>query len=102
MGESVLEFELRVLLLDAGIGGWRQECRCHPRRLWRCDFMWPAEMLVAECEGLGRHQTWQGYTDDCEKYNALELLGFTVLRFTARQIRSGYAVATIKEALDEA
>ena len=99
MKESTLEFALRVMLQQEGITGWWQECRCHPVRGWRCDFFWPAHMLCVECEGRGRHQTWQGYTDDCEKYNALELLGFTVLRFTAAQINDGSAIRTIREAL---
>jgi very-short-patch-repair endonuclease len=73
-------------------------------RRWRSDFAWPAHMLLVEVEGgthvNGRHNRPQGYEDDCEKYDEATLLGWRVLRFTGRQVRNGYAVRTIRAALD--
>ena len=35
----------------------------------------------------GRHNSATGFTGDCEKYNAAECLGWTVLRYTIDQIQ---------------
>jgi len=37
--------------------------------------------------GKGRHQTPLGMQSDCEKYNELEIMGWTLLRFTTDMIR---------------
>jgi len=38
---------------------------------------------------------------DCEKYNQASLDGWTLLRFTGDQIKSGEALQTIEKALQE-
>jgi len=73
-------------------------------RQWRFDFAWPEYRLAVEIEGLvvrriggqlivtGRHASVKGFKDDCEKYAAAALLGWTVLRFEQSQVKSGYAI----------
>lgn len=69
---------------------------------WALDFVWPKMKLAAEIEGGtwagGRHVRGAGYSEDCKKYNEAALSGWLVLRFTAEQIRNGYAVRCIKRA----
>jgi hypothetical protein len=61
--------------------------RFHPERKWAFDFCWPGAMLAVELEGfgsgvtIGRHQTYPGFREDCEKYTAAVLNGWRVLRF---------------------
>lgn len=73
-----------------------------PRR-WRADWAWPDRMLLAEREGAtwtrGRHSRGAGYRKDCEKYNAAQMLGYTVLRFTVDMERDGSALRCLTEAL---
>jgi len=44
-------------------------------------------MVAVEYEGVfggkSRHTNLTGYTNDCEKYNNAQILGWTVLRYTA-------------------
>jgi very-short-patch-repair endonuclease len=43
-----------------------------------------------------------GFEADAEKHTAAQLAGWTVLRLTARMVRSGYAVRAIQVALERA
>ena len=67
---------------------------CEQRR-WRFDFAFPERKIAVEVEGgvwvQGRHNRGRGYSDDCHKYSIAAALGWTVLRFTARQIQTGLA-----------
>lgn len=63
-----------------------------PGRRFRLDFAKPEWKLAVEVEGVvwsgrGRHQTPLGMASDCEKYNELEINGWTLLRFTTDMIR---------------
>lgn len=74
------------------------------RRRWRFDRAWPAEKLAVEVEGVtggagGRHQRSAGFAADALKYNAAQLDGWTVLRYTQKHVKSGHAVAEIAGAL---
>ncbi len=83
-----------------------REYRFDPVRLWRLDFAWPAFHLAVEIEGLtyagGRHQRIAGFQADEDKYNAAQLAGWTMLRFSGRAIRSAFAVRAIQVALQQA
>ena len=67
---------------------WVREYKFHSERRWRFDFAHLELKLAIEVEGLcaewqkSRHTTIKGYIEDCEKYNAAALLGWTVLRYT--------------------
>lgn len=56
-------------------------------RKWRADWIIPKLMVAIEYEGVfsatSRHTTLGGYTGDVEKYNAFQLEGWKVLRYTA-------------------
>jgi len=78
-----------------------REFRFHPTRKWRSDFAFPDKMLLVEFEGgvytQGRHTRGAGFEGDCEKYNAAALLGYVVMRFTAKHVKGGTAIVTIEQ-----
>ena len=80
------------------------EYRFDDKRRWRIDYCWPEYKLAVECEGgqwvRGRHNRPVGFGKDMEKYNALALKGFYLLRFTPKEIKDGYAGKTIKQWFD--
>jgi very-short-patch-repair endonuclease len=102
--ESQLETHLRLALAAAGLPRAEQEYRFHPDRRWRLDFCWPALKLAVEIEGGiyrgGGHTSVTGVKRDLEKGNALTMAGYRLLRFHADQIKSGEAVAVIREAFE--
>ncbi len=67
-----------------------KEYKFHPERRWRIDYAHPAYRLAIEVEGGvwmgGRHTRSKGFIKDLEKYNELNLLGWTLLRFTPDQL----------------
>lgn len=97
---------LEVLLawqMDAAKMIYASEYRFHEVRKWRVDFAFEPERLAIEVEGggwvNGRHNRGAGMQKDIEKYNALTLSGWRLLRFTGQDIKSGHALATIESAL---
>ena len=97
--EDALAYGIKL----AGLPAPEREWRFHPTRRWRFDFAYPEQRVAIEVEGgifvQGRHARGTGILGDLEKYNAATLLGWRVLRFAAQHIRSGEAVAVIREAL---
>lgn len=57
-----------------------------PVRKFRADWYIPRFNVLIEYEGVhsykSRHTTDRGYTQDAEKYNIANLMGFRVLRYT--------------------
>lgn len=76
------------------------EVRFHDTRKWRFDLCWRERLLAVEIDGGtfcgGRHVRPAGYEKDCEKINEAILLGWRVLRFTSRQVKSGEAALMIE------
>jgi very-short-patch-repair endonuclease len=72
-------------------------------RRWRIDFAWVDARLALEVEGAvwtrGRHTRPRGFLGDIDKYNALALRGWRLLRATPAQVNDGTALAWLKEAL---
>ena len=104
MRASELENELAYQVIVCGLPGPVSEYRFAPKRRFRFDFAWPERKLAVEVEGgtwmsNGRHTTGKGFAGDCEKYNLAAELGWTVLRYTAAQIRDGSAVSQIERVL---
>ncbi len=70
---------------------YRTEHHFHPVRKWRFDIAVESLMLAVEYEGIGsevsRHTTSKGYTQDSDKYNAAQALGWKVYRYTWRNWR---------------
>lgn len=50
------------------------------------DFLWRDRMLVVETDGYQAHRGHQAFEDDRAKDADLRVLGFTVVRFTYRQV----------------
>jgi very-short-patch-repair endonuclease len=105
--EEMLALEFRANRMTP-----EREYRFHPTRKWRFDFAFPESRVAVECEGttwfgknsdgsmrLGRHQTAKGAAADCEKYNAAAELGWTVLRYPEKPIKSGEAIDQIRRVL---
>lgn len=86
----------QTLLDFANINGFRllEEYRFHPTRMWRFDWVVVKEeeqghhlpILAVEYEGLtfkkSGHTHSDAYTKNTDKYNAAELLGWPLFRFT--------------------
>lgn len=90
-------------------------------RQWRSEFAYTWLNLLIEIEGgteshgkqvtvikdgkpkmitlRSRHVTPGGFADDCVKYNAAQLLGWIVLRYTGKQVRSGEAISHLAGAI---
>lgn len=107
MTRSKLEtlFWLHLMALDLPMMP-EPEYRFHPVRKWRLDFAWPGLLLAVEIEGAiwtgGRHTRGAGVLGDMEKYNALSVMGWRLLRFDGGAVRSGRAaneVAALVRAL---
>lgn len=98
---SYLEDLLAFQLNSIGIPFEREYKFC-PSRKWRADFYIKPRLLI-EIEGgtwiKGRHIRPAGFGGDIEKYNEAQILNFDILRFTAEQVKSGYAVNTIERLL---
>jgi very-short-patch-repair endonuclease len=98
-----LEKTFLLQLRAAGLNGFVQEHEFHPTRKWRIDFARPEIKLAIEVEGGthtgGRHTRGAGYESDCEKYNALEAMGWTLFRFTSQMVTSGKAILFVEDYL---
>lgn len=95
-GETVLATHLRACKIS-----FEQEYKFHPKRKWRADFLITGKKILVEVEGGiwsgGRHTRGKGYLGDMEKYNEAAMMGFTVLRFSTEQVKSGLAVQQIEK-----
>lgn len=83
--------------------------RFHTARKWALDFAWPASWvtldetgefpvvhpLALEIEGMD-HRRPQRYATDLKKYNALSLLGWTLVRFTPKEVTTRIAIETLE------
>ncbi len=86
--ESVLERELLVLLRRAGLNPVAQYVvTVGGRAIARVDFALPGIRLAIEADGYGTHALRLGFERDREKAADLQLAGWSLLSFTAIQIR---------------
>lgn len=94
---------LATHLTRHGIGGWTREHRFHPTRRWRIDVAFVGQQLAVEVDGGvwtgGRHSRGSGVMADCEKFSALAIAGWRLIRVTPAHVRDGTAVQWIKQAL---
>lgn len=93
--ENTLAYHMRAVNLNP-----TAEFVFHPTRKWRFDFAFPQELVAVEIEGgifvKGAHTRGAHFRSDCEKYNAAVELGWSVLRYTDREIKRGTAIAQIE------
>lgn len=74
-------------------------------RRWQYDFTWEREKVIVEIEGgtwiAGRHSRGKGYLNDCDKQNAVMMLGYRLFKFTTDHINNDphSAILMIKTAL---
>lgn len=72
------------------------EFKFHPRRRYRFDFAITSQDRKIKCgieyEGIfsekSRHTTFQGYSNDAEKYNLAAASGWIVFRYTAKNYKT--------------
>lgn len=66
------------------------EYRFNPKRRWRLDAAFVSHKIAIEIEGgvysNGRHTRSTGFIRDIEKYNALTLAGWALLRYTPQDL----------------
>jgi hypothetical protein len=83
----------------AGLPAPKHEQMLVPGRKWRVDLCWPEWGLVMEIEGGiwtgGRHVRPAGFKADCEKYNALAVQGYALLRILPEWIENGKALTLL-------
>jgi hypothetical protein len=84
-----LEARMRKLARDHGLP--QPECNscldAPDHHALEADFYFPAHRLVIETDGWDTHRTRQAFEDDRAKDAALTAAGYTVMRFTYRQLR---------------
>jgi very-short-patch-repair endonuclease len=101
---SALEEAFLAAVREARIPMPEREYRFCPTRKFRFDFAWPRQKIAVEVQGAiwrkGAHSSGVGLQRDYEKYNLAQLLGWKLLQFEARAIRSGIALNTLKQALE--
>lgn len=82
------KFLLGAILRERYGNGLRAEYRFCPTRRFRADWYVPKLNALIEYEGVfgskSRHTSVCGYSTDCEKYNLATVLGYRVLRYTAK------------------
>jgi very-short-patch-repair endonuclease len=84
------EDRIAIVLRIAGYK-FEREFKFHPVRKWRFDFALPNQKVAVEFEGgiflpKARHTSMMGYAGDVEKYREAVLLGWKVLRYTAKDL----------------
>ena len=103
--ESDLESLFVRLLRHAGLPEPdRQVAVSVGHHQFRLDFAYVAEHIAVECDGFATHGTRAAFEDDRQRQNLLVLQGWTILRFTWRQIvsRPDEVVAQVRAALARA
>ena len=100
---SDLEDELAFQLKAAKIP-FEREVRCHPVRRWRLDFLVEGTKIAVEVQGGiwsgGRHTTG-AVEKEYEKENTALLMGYKILKVTAKHIRSGQALEWVETMLEK-
>ena len=87
---SAADLILYNLKKEIGKGVWVTEHKFNVNRRWRFDFAHLPTKTAVEIHGgiytNGRHVRSQGFTNDREKMNNAQLLGWLVLEFTGEQV----------------
>jgi very-short-patch-repair endonuclease len=81
--ESELERRMLELIAENHLPAPERQRRVGPHRV---DFAYPAQGVIVEVDGRATHGTAEAFESDPVRQNALVLDGWTVLRFTWKQI----------------
>ena len=95
--EVVLAFQLHA----SGLTPERQY-KFDPCRKYRADFAFPERRLIVEVNGgtwmvKSGHSTGTGIQRDYEKANTAQMLGWTYLQFTSKEIYDGSAIKMVED-----
>lgn len=99
--ENAMAFQIKAAKLPIP----KRHVKWHPARQFHWDFYWPEFRLALEVEGGqsvpggGHHQRRGGYELDCIRHSEAALMGFTLLRFTSRQVFDGTALGYVERAI---
>lgn len=89
------KFLLGAILAERYGKELRAEYRFCPNRRFRADWFIPSLNVLVEYEGIfggkARHTSVGGYSTDCEKYNLATVMGYRVLRYTAKNYTQAIA-----------
>lgn len=87
--ESPPETRLRLLLVGAGLRPQPQVSVCDDAGRWvaRVDLGFERERVALEYDGLAVHSTRDAFVADRRRQNALVRAGWTVLRYSAQDLR---------------
>lgn len=95
------EFTLDCQMTADRLPPYVREYQFHPTRKFRADFAFVPQKLLVEVEGglfvKGAHSNPLGIIRDMEKSNLAALGGWALLRYSPAQIKSGEAIAQIKQ-----
>jgi very-short-patch-repair endonuclease len=101
--DGLLEARMARLLRERGLPAphFQFHVRRHGRLIARVDFAYPDIRLAIEVDGFEVHGTPSAFQHDVERQNRLMAAGWTVLRFTWRDVvsRPDWVVAQISELL---
>jgi very-short-patch-repair endonuclease len=82
--ESVLEAKMLSLCFTGSLPPFEFQARIGP---YRVDFLWRDQKVIAECDGFAfPGSTRDQFESDRRRDNFLQALGYTVWRFSFRQI----------------
>lgn len=103
--QHVTSLHDKVLAQLVGFPDPATELVFHPKRKWRLDFAWPANMIALEVHGGihsgGRHTRGRGFVEDRAKMNEAALLGWTVIEATPEHIKTGQLRAWLLAAFNQ-
>ena len=102
--ESPLESAARVVFAEAGLEPPELQVTIHGERAQfaaRVDFLWRAQQVIAEADGLVKYNDRNDLLDERERDHQLREAGYTAVHFTWREIFQTPAevVARIRNAL---
>ena len=97
---DTLEFQLRAVGINA-----IREYKFSDKRKFRADICIPERHLIIECSGgtwmaKSGHNTGRGISRDYIKSNLAQLLGYTYLQYTRKEIEDGSALSEIEQYLE--
>lgn len=103
MSKSDLEADFARQIDWAGLPTPERELVFAKPRKYRFDFAYPDRMLAVEIHGgtwtHGAHNRGWGVARDAEKMTLAATHGWTVLVFTAKEVRDGSALSTLEDML---
>lgn len=82
--ESVLEAKMLSLCFTGNLPEFEFQAEVGP---YRVDFLWREQRVIAECDGFAFHgSTRERFENDRQRDRYLQSLGYTVWRFSFRQV----------------